>query len=140
MLRRSLSRWILLALVLFSGAGTAVAIAWASDAGSRVPKPAIAVDKGTQCIASPDVMRRTHMEMLKHQRDRTVHLGERGVEVTLNGCIDCHAGKGAGAAAGAAVGRPEAFCESCHRYAAVKLDCFECHQARPGAAAAGPGK
>jgi len=116
-----------------------VAIAWAADAASRVPTPAIAVDKGTQCIDSPAVMRRTHMEMLKHQRDRTVHLGERGVKVTLTGCIDCHAGPGAGAAAGTAAGKPEAFCESCHRYAAVKLDCFECHQARPAAAAA-PGK
>ena len=139
MLRRFPSRWIVLALVLIFGAGTAVAVAWAADAASRVPTPAIAVDKGTQCIDSPAVMRRTHMEMLKHQRDRTVHLGERGVKVTLNGCIDCHAGPGAGAAAGSAVGKPEAFCEGCHRYAAVKLDCFECHQARPAAAAA-PGK
>jgi len=140
MLRKLLSRWALLALLVLSGAGAAVGTAWAADAGGRVPKPAISVDKGTQCLDTPAVMRRTHMEMLKHQRDRTVHLGERGIKVTLNGCIDCHAGKAAGAAAGAAVGKPEAFCEGCHRYAAVKLDCFECHQARPAAAAAAPGK
>jgi len=140
MLRNSLTRWIAFALVLFSGAGAAATVAWAADSASRVPTPAISVDKSTQCIDKPEVMRRTHMEMLKHQRDRTVHLGERGVKVTLNGCIDCHAGKGAGAAAGSAVGGPEAFCETCHRYAAVKLDCFECHQAKPAGAAAAPGK
>ena len=138
--RNALIRRIALALVLFSGAGAAAALAWAADSASRVPVPSISVDKSTQCIDKPEVMRRTHMEMLKHQRDRTVHLGERGVKVTLNGCIDCHAGKGAGAAAGSAVGSPEAFCETCHRYAAVKLDCFECHQARPAGAAAAPGR
>lgn len=136
--RATLTRWIALALVLFSGAGAAVAIAWAADAAGRVPKPAIAVDKATQCIDTPEVMRRTHMNMLQHQRDRTVHLGERGVKVTLTGCIDCHAGSGAGAAAGSAVGSPQAFCESCHRYAAVKLDCFECHQPKPAKSSAAP--
>ncbi len=136
MLRATLSRWVVLALLLFAGAGATVASAWAADAAGRVPRPSISVDAGTQCIDTPEVMRRTHMDMLKHQRDRTVHLGERGVKVTLNACIDCHAGKGAGAAAGSAVGNPQAFCESCHRYAAVKLDCFECHQPKPSQAAA----
>jgi hypothetical protein len=108
----------------------------AEPAQGRVPHPTILVDKATQCIDSPAVMRRSHMEMLKHQRDRTVHLGERRVKVTLNSCIDCHAGKGTGAAAGSVTGSAQAFCESCHRYAAVKLDCFECHQPKPAAAPA----
>lgn len=133
MLPATLTRWLALAFVLLFGTGATVAIAWADDAGGRVPRPTISVDSATKCIDTPEVMRRTHMDMLKHQRDRTVHLGERGVKVTLNGCIDCHAGKGAGAAAGSAVGSPQAFCETCHRYAAVQLDCFECHQPKPGA-------
>jgi len=33
--------------------------------GSRVPLPSITVDRTTKCVAPPDVMRRTHMEMLK---------------------------------------------------------------------------
>ena len=74
------------------------------------------------------------MDLLKHQRDRTVRAGVRGEKVHLNACIECHAGPGAGAAAGSAVGSPQAFCEGCHRYAAVKLDCFECHQPKPGSA------
>ena len=117
-----------LALVLLLMAG----LAGAADEGGRTPRPVIErAAAGTQCVAEPAVMRREHMDMLKHQRDRTVHLGERRVKVTLNGCIDCHAGKGAGAAAGSVTGSAQAFCESCHRYAAVKLDCFECHQSRP---------
>ncbi len=123
------------ALALVAGAGAAGTLAWAADASSsRVPTPAIVVDADTKCIDTPEVMRRTHMEMLKHQRDRTVRQGIRGEKVHLNACIDCHAGRGAGAAAGSVTGRPEAFCESCHSYAAVKLDCFECHQPKPSEA------
>lgn len=127
-------RKALLAAIILVGGLSAMLLAPTSSADQppgRVPHPAISVDKTTQCIDSPEVMRRSHMDMLKHQRDRTVHLGERRVKVTLNGCIDCHAGKGAGAAAGSVTGSAQAFCESCHRYAAVKLDCFECHQSRP---------
>jgi hypothetical protein len=33
----------------------------------------------------------------------------------------------------------DGFCESCHAYAAVKIDCFECHSAvREAAAATAP--
>ena len=125
---RSLRR-LGLALALFAGVGAASALAWAAEAaGSRVRTPTIVVDSATKCIDTPEVMRRTHMDMLKHQRDRTVRQGIRGERVHLNACIDCHAGAGAGAAAGSVTGKPEAFCETCHSYAAVKLDCFECHQ------------
>jgi hypothetical protein len=99
--------------------------------GSRVPLPSVNVDRSTQCVAPPDVMRRTHMEMLKHRRDKTVHQGIRGGDESLNRCLSCHADK----TSGAAVGAPDAFCQSCHDYAGVKLDCFECHQGRPGAQA-----
>lgn len=115
-------------------AGAFAQAAPAADTAGRVAKPSISVDRSTQCIDTPEVMRRTHMDLLKHQRDRTVRAGVRGEKVHLNGCIECHAGPGAGAAAGSAVGSPQAFCEGCHRYAAVKLDCFECHQAKPAGA------
>jgi len=127
------TRW-LAAIVAALCAAAFAGAALAADPAGRVVKPSISVDRSTQCIDSPEVMRRTHMDMLKHERDRTVRKGIRGEKVNLNGCIDCHAGPGAGAAAGSAVGSPQAFCETCHRYAAVKLDCFECHQARPAGA------
>ena len=127
----------LVALVLAIVVGTLAAVAWAAQdaARSRVPKPAHESDPSTQCVEPPEVMRRVHMDMLKHQRDRTVHQGVRGVKVSLSGCVDCHAGKPDGPARGSVTGSPEAFCEGCHSYVAVKLDCFECHSSKPSSAA-----
>jgi hypothetical protein len=96
-----------------------------------VPRPSFSVDKSTTCVAPAEEMRRTHMEMLKHRRDRTVHQGVRGGDESLARCIECHASK----TDGAAIGKQDAFCQSCHDYVGVKLDCFECHQGRPGKAA-----
>ena len=123
-----MKRWLLAAAWL-----AATALAGAAQAeGSRVPQPKFSVDTSTQCVAPPEVMRRTHMDLLKHRRDRTVHQGVRGGDESLTRCIACHASK----TDGAAIGAPDAFCQSCHSYVGVKLDCFECHQGRPGAAAA----
>ena len=91
---------------------------------AEVPKPAVAIANPGQCVAPADVMRRNHMDLLKHQRDRTLRQGERGAKYSLNACIECHASKENGSVLGAR----ENFCESCHSYIAVKLDCFECHQ------------
>jgi hypothetical protein len=110
------------------------AFAGLASAEGGVAKPAIIIEPGTgPCIAPPAEMRRKHMDMLKHQRDKTVRQGERGAKVSLNGCIECHAGK----ESGAVTGSRQEFCESCHAYAAVKLDCFECHQPKAAKLAAG---
>lgn len=78
-------------------------------------------------------MRRQHMRLLQHQREETVRKGVRQGRYSLQGCIDCHAGR----KTGSVVGAQDAFCEGCHSYAAVKLDCFGCHSpnARPDAKA-----
>ena len=75
-------------------------------------------------------MRRYHMTMLKHQRDDTVHEGERGGDFSIKACVTCHAVNGAD---GQPVGYsdPKHFCRSCHAYASVSIDCFECHQSKP---------
>ena len=88
-------------------------------------KPVISIENPGKCIAPAEEMRRNHMEMIKHQRDRTMRAGIRGEPASLNGCIDCHASKKTGSVLG-----QDGFCQSCHEYAAVKLDCFECHQPR----------
>ena len=98
-----------------------------------VPRPVIDIAKPGQCIDTPEVMRRTHMDLLKHQRDKTMREGERHSKVSLNGCIECHASK----QNGSVLGGPDNFCQGCHSYAAVKLDCFECHQPKAGYKAAG---
>jgi hypothetical protein len=89
--------------------------------------------KGERCVEETGEMRRYHMRFLEHQRDATVHGGIRGAKHSLRGCIDCHAG----AASGSVAQAPGDFCVACHRFAAVKIDCFECHSSRPAVAAAG---
>jgi hypothetical protein len=112
-------------------AAAALCLAATADAQtSRVPVPHPEVDKSTKCVAPPEVMRRSHMEMLKHRRDLTVHQGIRGGDEALSRCVACHASK----TTGAAIGSPDAFCQSCHDYVGVRLDCFDCHQGKPGIA------
>lgn len=124
----------LAALVRTTLLAAGLALAGLAQADGRVPKPAVSVEPAAgSCLAPPAEMRRQHMEMLKHQRDKTLREGERGAKVSLNGCIGCHAGKETGTVAGSR----QDFCESCHAYAAVKLDCFECHQPRAVKTAAG---
>jgi DnaJ-class molecular chaperone len=100
----------------------------------EVAKPAIKIENpGTQCVAPPEEMRRNHMEMLKHQRTLTLRQGIRGAKVSLNGCIECHASK----TNGSVIGSDDNFCQTCHAYTAVKLDCWDCHQPKAGYKATG---
>lgn len=96
---------------------------------SSVPKPAIPEAQG-QCVAPKDVMRRSHMSMLKHTRDVTVREGDRKTAEGLTACVTCHAVEDASGTP-VSVSSPQHFCRSCHDYAAVKVDCFECHASRP---------
>ena len=99
--------------------------ALAADAAGRTPPVDIVLPATGHCIAPLDEIRRTHPDLLKHQRDRTVHDGERGARVSLKGCVDCHADP----TTGSVLGSDHAFCQGCHAYAAVHIDCFECHSA-----------
>lgn len=92
----------------------------------RVPLPGLAKAKGDKCVEPADIMRRNHPDFLKTQRDATMHLGIRDGKYSLTGCIDCHAAADPKAADPKAKSI-EPFCESCHAYAAVKLDCWSCH-------------
>ncbi len=97
---------------------------------ASVPAPAIVIERGEHCIAPAAEMRRNHPDMLRHQRDLTLRRGERGSPVSLNRCIECHASR----SNGSVLGSDRNFCQGCHRYAAVSIDCFECHQAAPASA------
>lgn len=103
----------------------------AADGATSSAAPVPARGRGDRCIAPTDWMRRNHMVALKHKRDQTVHEGVRTSEQSLKGCIDCHAVKGADGKA-VTVDSPQHFCRTCHDYAAVSIDCFECHASRPG--------
>jgi hypothetical protein len=126
-----LARALVLALLAAAGA------ACAGDRAGRTPLPAIEpATAGTQCVEPADVMRRYHMRFLEHQRDETVHGGVRGAKHSLKACIDCHASAKTASVAGAETN----FCVSCHSYAAVRIDCFECHTSKSPKIAQGAAK
>jgi hypothetical protein len=101
--------------------------------------PALDAARAGPCVEDPKVMRRSHPDFLKHDRDDTVRRGVRTLKHSLSSCVDCHAN----ASDNRVLGSDRHFCQGCHAYAAVKVDCFDCHAstARPAktAAAGGPG-
>ena len=112
---------IRLAAILFS-----VLIASAAYAAEKPQTPHLDVGKGGQCVEEPQLMRKMHMNFLKHQRDETMRKGIRGQKYSLAECVACHASN----KTNSVLGSNEAFCQGCHTYAAVKLDCFECHTSK----------
>ncbi len=86
--------------------------------------------EGDQCVEPTDDMRRNHMEYLLHKRDRTLREGVRTKTHSLKECINCHAVKGSNGEF-LHVTDERHFCAACHNYAAVKIDCFQCHADRP---------
>ncbi len=77
-----------------------------------------------------EFMRLNHMDLLRHDRDLTMHLGDRNVRYSIKQCVTCHATRGP-------QGKPlpvtdeGQFCAACHAKAAVRIDCFECHSRLP---------
>jgi len=74
--------------------------------------------------------RKHHMDLMKHDRDLTVHQGDRQIEASLKACFECHAVKDDNGQY-VTVQDDRHFCRVCHDYAAVKVDCFMCHRSTP---------
>jgi hypothetical protein len=87
-------------------------------------------DKLDACVAPTAFMRRSHFELIKHQRDVTVHEGIRKTDHSLAGCVDCHARKDAKGSL-VSVNSPGEFCAGCHEFTGATLDCFTCHATKP---------
>lgn len=104
------------------------ATAAGSDEVSRVPKPHPEIANPGKCVAPTEYMRKHHMDVLLRHRDKTMHEGIRTKRYALTNCIECHASR----SNDSVLGSNKNFCQSCHSYAAVKIDCFECHSSRPG--------
>ena len=119
--RNSIAGLIALFLTLLSSTGAAVA---------DVVTPEVPMGRGAQCVEPIEIMRRDHFEFIKHQRDQTVYHGIRGSRHSLAGCIDCHASKSADGEF-LPINAEGQFCQTCHTYAAVKIDCFTCHATVP---------
>lgn len=104
---------------------TASHAAGADQSGVPLPTLSKAV-KGEQCVEPANIMRREHMNFLTHQRDETLREGIRGKKYSLQECTECHATADPEIQEGK-VRTLQPFCTQCHEYAAVKLDCFACH-------------
>ncbi len=101
---------------------------------AEVPFPDIPKGKGDSCVAPTDVIRQTHMDLLLHKRDKTMHEGIRTKQYSLRECLNCHIQPKADGTY-PSIDSKEHFCNACHSYAAVTIDCFQCHRAVPDSAA-----
>lgn len=112
-------------------AASAVAVASSGDSGEQAgaAAPAHASAPAGKCVRDEAYMKRNHMDELKHHRDDTLRKGIRTKEMSLQGCVDCHADKRTNSVLG-----KDGFCQKCHSYAGVSLDCFECHSSKPKSA------
>ena len=101
-------------------------------AQAETPLPTIhePSDESLKCIHPEDEMRRNHMNYILHERDETMYEGIRDEPASLANCINCHVepnDKGEIAD----IKSKEHFCNGCHQYASVQIDCFQCHADRP---------
>ena len=116
-------------LVALTGALLLSANSFAAEPGPSVPK-AKAEAGPDKCVAPVSDMRKNHMDHLLHQRDKTLRDGVRTKQFSLVECIDCHVSKN-DKGEYPRIGDSGHFCSSCHNYAAVKVDCFDCHSDLP---------
>lgn len=128
--RRTAIAMLAVVMGVLCGPAQSVAVTEPASVTSGVPVPAIPRGQGETCVAETGFMRRNHMTLLRHQRDDTMRRGIRGNPYSLEECISCHAVTGPDAMP-LTVDSPQHFCRACHDYAAVSIDCFQCHASRP---------
>ncbi len=99
-----------------------------SAAGFYIPEAQRRFSEEQGCVEPTEEMRANHMEYILDQRDATVHEGIRTTQYSLNECINCHVSDAPDAPR---ADSEKHFCNSCHTYTAVSIDCFQCHADRP---------
>ncbi len=115
---------VLLLLPVFAQAGDLMPV---------VPKAKAKANPDTLCIRDVKDMRKNHMKYILHKRDKTLREGVRTKQDSLAECISCHISKN-DKGEYASFGDSKHFCSSCHNFAAVNIDCFDCHNDKPTAA------
>ncbi len=124
--------FITLILGLLLGAGAPVmagdAAADENSGSFYIPEAQRRFSDAQGCVEPTDEMRINHMEYILDQRDVTVHEGIRTKQYSLVECINCHVSDAPDAPR---YESEEHFCNSCHTYASVSIDCFQCHADRP---------
>ena len=101
--------------------------AFAGEKPSFAPEVPHPTNGSTECVEDEDEMKKNHMKYILHQRDQTMHDGIRTKTYSLKECINCHVPKNSEIR----YGDDKHFCSSCHNYAGVSIDCFQCHMDRP---------
>jgi len=120
---------VLGSLISVGLAGALCALAVQAAGGSFVVPGSQAATLDS-CVEETDFMRRNHMEVIKHQRDATVHSGIRSTKHSLSGCVECHASVGPDGAV-VPVDAKGQFCHACHAFTAIGMNCFDCHATVP---------
>ena len=92
--------------------------------------PVIPKASGAPHAEGSEYWRINHMQLLKHDRDETMRLGDRDIQASLKECVTCHAVNGDDAEP-VSTASDKHFCRTCHDYVAVKIDCFSCHNSKP---------
>jgi hypothetical protein len=92
--------------------------------------PVIPAAKGAHCVRPVAWMRKNHMKLLMRLRYEAVHEGIRHKEESLPGCMNCHVSRLADGKYPSVTSR-KFFCNACHDYVGVRIDCFSCHSNRP---------
>ena len=108
----------------------ALLLGFSTIAISGIPVPDIPKGKGDKCVEPIDEMRINHMEYILHQRDETMQIGIRTKTHSLKECVSCHAVKDENNMSDTYKDEKH-FCNSCHEYASVQIDCFDCHSSVP---------
>lgn len=116
-------------LVALGLAGALFALA-AKAGGDGFVVPSSKAAELESCVEPTEYMRRNHFELIEHQRDETVHGGVRSTKHSLADCVACHVGYTAEHQP-TPIQDEGQFCSTCHRYAAVSLNCFGCHSPVP---------
>jgi len=104
------------------------------NSGVPIPNPPKAKENFSAeqpCVEPIDIIRRKHGIFLKHSRDDIVHHGMRTTQHSLVTCINCHVVPNAEGNYPSIKEGSKHFCRSCHTYAAVTIDCFQCHASKP---------
>jgi hypothetical protein len=99
-----------------------------NTSGPFIPKAQRRYSAAQGCVEPTEEMRKNHMEYILDQRDATMHEGIRTKQHSLTECINCHVSDAPDAPH---VDSEKHFCNSCHTYASVSIDCFQCHADRP---------
>jgi len=83
-----------------------------------IPKAQRRFSEEQPCVEPLEEMRVNHMEYILDQRDETVH---EGIRTKQHSDADD----------APRIDSEKHFCNSCHTYASVSIDCFQCHADRP---------